>query len=135
MKDVCIIGAGVAGLINARYLKECFTVTIFEATSYIGGIWFFNDYGTDTGKNAMYKNLRTNLPKQLMTFRDFSYDEDLPTFLTHSHVQSYLESYCDAYSIRELIEFNTPVVSVKPERNYMESNSLKWIVESSKGNY
>ena len=133
MKEVCIIGAGVAGLVAARYLKEHFYLTIFEATSRVGGIWLYNEDNNDAGSTAMYKNLRTNLPKQLMSFRNFPYDGDLPTFLTHSQVESYLVRFCNYFSIRELIKFDTPVISVKPEINYMGSSSLKWIVESYQG--
>ena len=130
MKDVCVIGAGVAGLVAARYLREKFCVTIFEASSSIGGIWLYNKDKTGVKHTPMYKNLRTNLPKQLMTFRDLSYNKDVPTFLTHGHVMDYLENYSEKFSLSNLIQFDTPVISVKPVES---TDSVKWNVTTTKG--
>ena len=130
MKDVCVIGAGVAGLVAARYLREKFCVTIFEASSSIGGIWLYNKDKTGVKHTPMYKNLRTNLPKQLMTFRDLSYNKDVPTFLTHGHVMDYLENYSKKFSLSNLIQFDTPVISVKPVES---TDSVKWNVTTTKG--
>jgi cation diffusion facilitator CzcD-associated flavoprotein CzcO len=130
MKDICVIGAGVAGLVAARYLQEKFCVTIYEASSSIGGIWLYNKHMTGVKHTPMYKNLRTNLPKQLMTFRDLPYDQDIPTFLTHGQVMDYLDRYCQKFSISSLIKFDTPVISVKPE---LSSDPVKWIVSTTKG--
>ena len=132
MKDVCVIGAGVAGLVAARYLREKFCVTIYEASPSIGGIWLYNKHETGVKHTPMYKNLRTNLPKQLMSFRDLPYHKDIPTFLTHGQVMKYLEDYSKKFSIADLIYFNTPVTSVKPETS---TDPVKWIVSTANGNF
>ena len=132
MRNVCVIGAGVAGLVAARYLREKFCVTIYEASGSIGGIWLYNKQQTGVKHTPMYQNLRTNLPKQLMTFRDLPYEEDIPTFLTHGHVMNYLNDYCKKFSLASLIEFNTSVISVKPE---ISSDPVKWSVTTTKGEH
>ena len=134
MKEVCIIGAGVAGLAAARYLRECFKVTIYEASSTIGGIWYYNkgDASVFNGvkPTPMYKNLRTNLPKQLMSFRDLDYDDDIPTFPTHGQVMDYLEKYCTKFGVINDIQFSHPVLSVKP---WLQDDTLKWLIKTPKG--
>lgn len=76
--NVVVIGSGIAGLLATKYAKAAgFNVTCYEQTDSIGGTWVFEE-GFGVKKNglpihtAMYKNLRTNLPKQLMGFFDFS---------------------------------------------------------------
>ena len=130
MKDVCVIGAGVAGLVAARYLQENFCVTIYEASASIGGIWLYNKHKAGVKHTPMYKNLRTNLPKQLMTFRDLSYENNVPTFLTHGQVMDYLENYSKKFSLSNLIQFNTPVISVKPVQS---TDPVKWNVTTKNG--
>ena len=66
MKDICVIGAGAAGLCAARYLTshpDMFKVRVFEQTSTVGGTWNYTDavnsdrYGLPI-HSSMYKNLR-----------------------------------------------------------------------------
>ncbi|XP_037302469.1 senecionine N-oxygenase-like, partial [Manduca sexta] len=76
-KRVCVIGAGVAGLASARYLKEeGINFTVLESTRYVGGTWRYDPrVGTDENglplHTSMYSNLRTNLPKPTMEMRGF----------------------------------------------------------------
>ena len=117
---VAIIGAGAAGLSAARELltrKSNFSFTVFEGTSQVGGTWFFTDeVGLDKFGNplhtSMYKNLRTNLPKQAMAFPDFPFKDNLPCFLTHDMVQEYLEDFSAQYKLDQYIKFNTRVEKV-----------------------
>lgn len=50
---------------------------------------------------------RTNLPKESMAFPDFPFDPSLPSFLHHSDVLAYLDSYaeqsgvCDHIRVRD----------------------------------
>lgn len=84
-----VIGAGAAGLVAARELQaEGHTVRVLEQASGPGGVWVLDD-ATETedplGQNAarktvhgsMYDSLRTNLPRELMGFRDFPFDPSM----------------------------------------------------------
>lgn len=61
---VCVIGAGVAGLSSARYLKEeGISFTVLECTQYVGGTWRYDPrVGYDENglvlHTSMYKHLR-----------------------------------------------------------------------------
>ncbi|XP_051541635.1 uncharacterized protein LOC127433629 isoform X1 [Myxocyprinus asiaticus] len=120
---VAVIGAGAAGLCTARHIlsrPETFDPpVVYEITEHVGGTWFYEErVGTyDSGcpiHSSMYRDLRTNLPKEVMMFPDFPFDEHLPSFLHHTAVQEYLEKYCEIHDIAACIKFNTVVEKVKP---------------------
>jgi cation diffusion facilitator CzcD-associated flavoprotein CzcO len=73
-KTVCIIGAGVAGLVSAKVLKrDGFEVTVFEKESAIGGVW---------AEPRSYPELRSNNPRETYAFSDFDYPESADEFPT-----------------------------------------------------
>lgn len=61
---MCVIGAGIAGLSTARYLKEeGIAFTVLETTQYVGGTWRYDPrIGEDENgvplHTSMYKQLR-----------------------------------------------------------------------------
>ncbi|KAF4652268.1 monooxygenase [Perkinsus olseni] len=61
----------------------------------------------------MYHSLRTNLPKEVMQFRDFPFPSDLPSFIPRAAVQRYLEDFADSGKLREYIKFNAEAVKVE----------------------
>uniref|UniRef100_A0A6E8W094 Flavin-containing monooxygenase n=3 Tax=gambiae species complex TaxID=44542 RepID=A0A6E8W094_ANOCL len=115
----CIIGAGPSGLCTAKQalaLDSHATVTVFEQSKQIGGLWAYTD---DTGKDSnglditcMYANLRTNLVKQGMGYPDYPIDEQAPTFVTISDVIKQLEGYVDKFQLKKVIQFEREVVRV-----------------------
>ena len=66
VKKVGIIGAGVAGLQLAERLTKVdgIAVTIFEASSKVGGVWSSN-----------YADFGLQVPKELYEFPSFPYPE------------------------------------------------------------
>ena len=58
-KRVCIIGAGVAGLLGIRHVAASSKLdgTVFEVASDIGGIWVYSDKN-GPAQTPMYKNMR-----------------------------------------------------------------------------
>lgn len=123
LQRVAVVGAGAAGLCAARHilsrLNNFAPPVVFELSNNVGGTWCYDErVGTnDNGRpihSSMYRDLRTNLPKEVMMFPDFPFEPQLSSFLPHQEVQRYLESYCQRYNIRPLIRFNTAVENVKP---------------------
>jgi dimethylaniline monooxygenase (N-oxide forming) len=101
---VCVIGAGVAGLVSAKVLKhDGFDVIVYEKETAVGGVW---------APSRAYASLRTNNPRETYAFSDFAYPAATDEFPTASQVQSYLESYADHFGIRSRVRLGTEVVEV-----------------------
>ncbi|XP_075763357.1 uncharacterized protein LOC102460357 isoform X3 [Pelodiscus sinensis] len=122
---VAVIGAGAAGLCAARHVAarpESFAPpVVFEASGRIGGTWVYTE---ETGQepdglpvhSSMYRDLRTNLPKEVMAFPDFPFAPSLPSFLHHSDVLAYLESYADHFHLRQHVRLWWRVEAVCPAK-------------------
>ncbi|TNM84762.1 hypothetical protein fugu_008940 [Takifugu bimaculatus] len=142
MLRVAVIGAGAAGLCVARHILSRLNVfappVVFELSENIGGTWCYDErVGTcDIGRlihSSMYRDLRTNLPKEVMMFPDFPFDSQLSSFLPHQEVQNYLRQYCEEHHIRPHIRFNTAVEKVTPVVTTTEGDKVRttWEVTSS----
>ena len=141
---VCIIEAGPSGILAARHLKEVSHVQVFEAKNDIGGVWLYTDTtefnDTDISNNwyynlygwlhpSMYKDLLTNIPKYMMTFKDFYMHSSTPHIMTHWEFSKYLNSYADKFELRDYIKLNTIVKSVvvdetSPHRYWVKYGSV-----------
>lgn len=66
-KRVCVIGAGVAGLVTAKVLAEDgFDVVVFEKEPEIGGVWTVS---------RTYPGLRANNSRDTYAFSDHPYPD------------------------------------------------------------
>ncbi|XP_040906239.1 flavin-containing monooxygenase FMO GS-OX4-like [Toxotes jaculatrix] len=140
---VAVIGAGASGLCAAKHIltsPNCFAPpVVFELSGNIGGTWVYDERtGTrDNGRpihSSMYRDLRTNVPKEVMKFPDFPFEPQEKSFLSHQEVLRYLESYCDSHNIRPHIRLNTVVENVKPvvmTTEGEEEEKTVWEVTSS----
>ncbi|XP_002735404.1 uncharacterized protein LOC100377826 [Saccoglossus kowalevskii] len=134
--QVAVIGAGAAGLCAARHLASkphLFQPHVFEKEEQVGGTWIYtedvekNKYGF-TVHSSMYKNLKTNLPKEVMAFPDFPFDKTLPSFLTHQQVLQYLKDYAQHFDLNKFIKFKTCVDHIKPVITSSKENQVIWDV-------
>jgi cation diffusion facilitator CzcD-associated flavoprotein CzcO len=57
----------------------------------------------------MYKNMRTNLAKEVMAFPDFPFPACPESFVHHTKVLDYLEAYAQRFQLQKYIRFNTKV--------------------------
>ncbi|XP_071137007.1 uncharacterized protein LOC143049522 [Mytilus galloprovincialis] len=132
-KRIAVIGAGIMGISALRRLSENkkFLLTCFERNYDLGGLWLYTDqtdkdvYGRKIN-SAMYSNLQTNRPKQLMQLEGFPMDEDCPTFPTQRDVLNYIRKVADQCNIRKYIKFNTEVQSVNPVS--ANTQDTKWLL-------
>ncbi|XP_053239967.1 collagen alpha-1(I) chain-like isoform X2 [Podarcis raffonei] len=118
--QVAVVGAGAAGLCVARHIlasPETFAPPmVFEASGCLGGTWVYLEEEAEgrPTHSSMYRDLRTNLPKEVMAFPDFPFDPALPSFLHHSDVLAYLESYAEHFGVYDHIQFRSEVSHIRP---------------------
>ena len=66
--NVAVIGAGASGLAAARILsRNGIQPVVLEKEQSVGGVW---DYRVSTPDRPMYRGLRTNLPREIMAYRE-----------------------------------------------------------------
>ena len=107
LPNVAVIGAGVSGLTAGKALSD-FGVpyTCFEASDDIGGNWYFRN---PNGASSAYRSLHIDISKPSISFRDFPMPERYPDFPHHAQILEYLQSYADAFGLRERIRFGTRI--------------------------
>ncbi|KAK6634679.1 hypothetical protein RUM43_012080 [Polyplax serrata] len=122
---VAVIGAGAAGLASARRLSEnpMFSFVVYEQTDSVGGTWVYDErtgvdeYGIPI-HTSMYKNLRTNLPKEVMGFPGFPIIEPTTrSYLPATSILAFLKRFAEAFGLNNSIKFRHIVRSVKPLKN------------------
>ncbi|KAJ9110945.1 hypothetical protein QFC20_002711 [Naganishia adeliensis] len=134
---IAIIGTGAAGLAQAKQVLDAFRnseglgveLVVFEARRDVGGVWLEDpeageyvvntDAETNTTRvipakpgvlpSPIYPGLRTNLPKQLMAYRNTPFPEDVPLFPRAHHVEDYLRAYASSNNLLPYIRFETLV--------------------------
>ena len=108
------------------------SLSIFEQSNNIGGTWVYTDnVGRDEHglplHSSMYKNLKTNLPKEVMAFPDFPFLPRAKSFIEHREVLEYLQRYCQHFQLEQFVSFNTRVSKVHPIES---SEATRWEVTS-----
>lgn len=136
VKRVAVIGAGPSGLALAKALlaEQCFdTVQLFERQSQTGGVWNYNaetrpttfipsvdpykteppvvKHGKQVYYGAMYKDLETNIPKEVMMYNKTPFGEALQTFPTRDNVLKYVQAYGEPVS--SVVKLNADVTAVQ----------------------
>ena len=110
MDEVCVIGAGGAGLAAAQGLKaRNVPFVVHEAGSGIGGNW---RYENDSGLSSAYASLTTNVSRQRTSFRSFPLRRG-PLYLHRTEMVAYLEAFTDRFGLREHIHLGSPVTSAR----------------------
>ncbi|XWS49771.1 hypothetical protein CRYUN_Cryun12cG0031200 [Craigia yunnanensis] len=128
-RHVAVVGAGAAGLVAARELhREGHSVVVFERGNEVGGTWVYtprvepDPLGIDPNRpivhTSVYSSLRTNLPREVMGFRDFPFvirsgeNRDPRMYPGHREVLLYLKEFAREFGIEEMVRFETEVVKV-----------------------
>ncbi|MGA0239415.1 MAG: NAD(P)-binding domain-containing protein [Acidimicrobiales bacterium] len=147
-KRVAVIGAGAAGLATTRQLKRAgLSPVVFEAEATLGGTWVYSDetesdpLSIDPRRRrvhtSMYRNLRTNLPRDLMAFREYPFDvrggadTSWPRFPAHEEVLTYLRRYAEHFDLQPHIRFRTTVETVVP----LDPDGDRWTDPSDVGTW
>ncbi|CAN0842003.1 Flavin-containing monooxygenase FMO GS-OX3 [Linum grandiflorum] len=139
-RRVAVIGAGAAGLVAAHELRrEGHKVVVFEKSNQVGGIWVYSpeseadpmslDPDRKIVHTSLYTSLRTNLPREVMGFREYPFttrpdsSRDSRRFPGHREVMLYLQDYAREFGIEEMVRFEREVVKVR-------RTAMNWEVRS-----
>ena len=102
VRNVAIVGAGVAGLVTARVLQQQgLDCTLFERAAVLGGVWSIG-----------YSNFGAQVQKELYEFPDWPLPDGTPDFTPGPVIQKYLEDYADHFGVTPNIRFNADVTNV-----------------------
>ncbi len=109
-ENVCVIGAGAAGLSAIKNLREYgFGVDCYERETAVGGAWNWRH-----DRSPVYATTHLISSKPFTQFPDFPMPDSWPDYPHHSQVLAYLERYADHFGLREHIWFGTEVTRVMP---------------------
>jgi cation diffusion facilitator CzcD-associated flavoprotein CzcO len=104
---VCVIGAGVSGLVSCKALRDHGVEhTCFEASDDVGGNWYF---GNPNGRSSAYRSLHIDTSKERISFADFPMPAHYPDFPHHTELHAWLRDYADTFGLRESIRFGSAV--------------------------
>jgi hypothetical protein len=123
---VAVIGAGAAGIVTSRILmRNGIIPTILEKEAEIGGVW---KYQKNASTKPMYRGLRTNLPRELMAYREFPWggDGETQSFVTHHDVKDYLTRYAKNFRVDSLIQYNSRVKQLSVLTNEESNADPSW---------
>ncbi|KAI3379836.1 hypothetical protein SNEBB_010839 [Seison nebaliae] len=152
---IAVIGGGAAGLITSKLLRDIgnFNVKIYEQNDKFGGTWLYDNHDDGLEKNitlknfenlsisqqmnemencqfhsSMYESLRTNLPKQIMSYMNEPFPASISSFPHHSDVQKYLVDFGYRHKLDELTNFNRSVQQI----DYVDKNGNELSKEMAK---
>ena len=107
---VAIIGAGPSGIVAAKHALEAgFDVTVFEASSALGGQW-----DTTAAHSGVWPGMHTNTSRAMTAFSDFPAPAEHPLHPAAEQIHAYLEAYARSFGVVEHIRSNTRVEEVRP---------------------
>ncbi|MEU2258663.1 NAD(P)/FAD-dependent oxidoreductase [Nocardia xishanensis] len=101
---VAVIGAGVAGLVTAKVLRDDgFDVVVFEKEPAVGGVWI---------ESRTYPGLRTNNSHDTYAFSDHPYSRSADMFPTAAQVREYLGSYVRRFRLEPHLRLSAEVIEL-----------------------
>lgn len=106
---VCVVGAGIAGLVTAKVMQEDgFDVTLFERSGDIGGVW---------NPTRVYPGLKANNSRLTYAFSDFPYPDTADEFPTAPQIYAYLRAYVRHFNLEPLLHLSSTVTSISRSSN------------------
>ncbi|CAN6196642.1 unnamed protein product, partial [Urochloa humidicola] len=138
-KKVCVVGAGVSGLVSARELRrEGHDVTVMEQSGGVGGQWLY-DPATDAGvagaHSSIYASLRLNTAREAIGFSDFPFypnkdgTGDDRRYPCHGEFLRYIRDFCGAFGLMDAVRLNTKVLHVGMAQAQPDHDgAMRWTV-------
>lgn len=105
----CIIGAGPAGLVQARAFRaKGVEFDVYERHREVGGLWDIANAGSPLYESAHFISSRTQ-----SGFLGFPMPDAYPDYPRHDQILAYLRAFADAYDLRRHVRFETSVERVE----------------------
>lgn len=103
-RRVCVIGAGISGLVAAKVLRGrgC-DVSVVERSGDLGGV---------LEPARSYPGVQTQTPRDLYCFSDFPTPAEYPEWPSGAQVHAHLGAYAARFGLRPCIRFRTEVLSL-----------------------
>ena len=103
-KNVCVIGAGVSGLVAAKtFGVRGHKVTILERSGDLGGVW---------EPARSYPDVQTQSPKDLYRYTDKPMPDSYPEWPKGPQVHAYLSDYAREHGLMQRLRLSTAVVNM-----------------------
>ena len=102
---VAIIGAGFAGVVTAKVMRQYgHDVTVFEKAPDVGGVW---------SATRRYPGLSTQNNKDTYCLSDQPWPKSVPEWPSGAQVQQYVEIYARRFGVDKVARLNTEVLSAE----------------------
>lgn len=112
MKKVCIIGAGISGIVTAKaLLDKNIDFDWFEKDDSFGGVWYYKD---ERDRFSIYNSCHSIACNSFMSFRDFPIPKNDKEYMRHDKYLAYLKKYIEYFSLEASVQFNCEVEKINP---------------------
>jgi cation diffusion facilitator CzcD-associated flavoprotein CzcO len=121
MSEICVIGAGAAGIAAARALTAAgLRFDWYEQAPDLGGIW----------RDGVYDSVHLISSRNTSGYPDAPMSKSWPNFPHREHVLQYLNDYADRFDLRSRITFRRAVNTVA---SIDKDGAAGWTVVTSDG--
>lgn len=123
-RDVVVVGAGWSGILACKsMLEHGLSVVVLEKRDTIGGVWCYSD---DPDILTVMKTSQCTSSSCLTEMSDFPMPDEMGEFPNQDQIFTYLNDYCDHFSLRAHIRLNSGVEKAEKVAN-------KWEVAAEDG--
>lgn len=122
-KIVCIIGAGLSGMVTAKSCLEYgIEPVVYERTKNLGGLWRFREL-VEPGQGSVMRSTVVNSSKVMTAFSDYPFPDDYPNFMPNELMYEYLVNYGKEFQLESHVRFSHDVLRIEhakdPNDGYM----------------
>lgn len=108
--SVGVVGLGAQGLVTVKnLLEQGFSVTGFDRSNYLGGIWHY----TAEHQTSALPTTVVNVSRERACFTDFAFPAGTDSYPSSAQVDKYLNDYADAFDLRPHLCLSTTVHSIQ----------------------
>ncbi|WP_246039699.1 flavin-containing monooxygenase [Glycomyces buryatensis] len=123
---VCVIGAGAAGLIAVKNLRENgFEVDCYERDTVLGGLW-----NPQNQHSPLYPNTHLVTSRSQTEIPDYPMPDHWPDYPSAAQMLEYLNGYAKHFGLSEHIWYGSEISGIDP----VEGSRFEVVVKPAAGN-